>query len=399
MSMTWASQLINRLTRAHPAELSQPTWFQEEARAERFVGLTRVVILTVWLIVTGAVSGSVPVIANLSNVGLGTLWWLWAVAYSAFLLRRRYNSSYKYLSTTVDMLMITLILFVYQFGMGYSTTLKAPAFMAYLVLGFMSAYRYNVALPLYSAALAMIGFGSLVIYFMVTGNIAFGLSLQSYTSPAVSPSVLIFQLAFIGGAGIIGAFYAHNTRQFVDRQVAFEIAIERERQLARTDSLTGLFNRRHFLDLGEHELASTRRYHRPLGLILFDIDLFKQMNDRWGHALGDDILKLVADVARAHLREADVLCRYGGEEFAVLLPDTGALQARVVAERIRTTLEAHDIQTGTDVIHATISLGISEIAPDDDLLALIHRADQAMYAAKRAGRNQTVVATGSEARA
>ncbi len=397
--MPTVSELVNRLTQPHPVELSQSTWFQEEARAERFVGLTRVVLISVWLVVTASVSGLVPPIANLSNLGVGLLWWVWCCLYAVYLHQHPYRAPFKYLSTTVDMVLNTLILFLYHYGMGYSTSLKAPAFMSYLILGFMAAYRYSVVLPLYAGGLAIAGFGGLVWFFTATGTIAFGVSLESYTTPVVSASVLFFQMAFIAAAAVLGALYAYSIRKLVDRQVAYEIAIERERQLARTDALTGLNNRRHFVDLAEHELVSARRYHRPISLCLFDIDHFKQVNDRWGHSLGDEILKHVADIARAHLREADVLGRYGGEEFAVLLPDNGAQPARVVAERIRQTIADHDIETGTGPIRVTISLGIAELGPAEDTLsALIHRADQAMYAAKRAGRNQTVVFTSDMAR-
>ena len=385
--------VVNRFTRAHPDEMGQSTWFQEEARAERFVALTRIVMLTVWLAVTASVAGMVPPIANLSSVGVGAIWWLWCVVYAAIILRRPYRAHYKYVSTTVDMLLNTTILFLYQFGMGYSTTLKAPAFMSYLILGFMAAYRFSVVLPLYAGGLAMAGFGGLVLYFVGTNDIAFGSSLQSYTSPLASPTVLLFQLAFIATAAVLGSLYAHNIRKLVDRQVAYEIAIERERQLARTDDLTGVNNRRHFLDLAAHEVASARRYHRPLALLLFDIDHFKQVNDRWGHPFGDVILVRVAEVVAALLRESDVLARYGGEEFAVLLPDNGAHQAEIVAERIRLAVAALVTEQGSARAAVTVSLGVAELAlPDDTLEALIQRADQALYGAKRAGRNRVVVA-------
>lgn len=385
--------LVRRLTRTHPDELTRSTWFQEEARAERFVALTRVVILSVWLVVTASVSGLVPWIANLSNVGVGAVWWVWCVVYAGFIARRPYRSPYKYVSTTVDMVLNTIILFLYHYGMGYSTTLKAPAFMTYLILGFMAAYRFSVVLPLYAGGLALAGFGGLVAYFVITDNIGFGPSLQSYTSPLVSPTVLVFQMAFIAASAVLGSLYANNIRKLVDRQVAYEIAIERERQLARTDDLTGVHNRRHFLALAEHEVATAKRYKRPLALLLFDIDHFKLVNDRWGHPFGDLILKEVAEAVKPLLRESDVLARYGGEEFAVLLSDSGAQQAAVAAERIRAAVAAHVTEQGSARATVTVSLGVAELAaPDDTLDALIDRADRALYAAKRAGRDRTVVA-------
>jgi len=312
--------LVRRLTRTHPDELTRSTWFQEEARAERFVALTRVVILSVWLVVTASVSGLVPWIANLSNVGVGAVWWVWCVVYAGFIARRPYRSPYKYVSTTVDMVLNTIILFLYHYGMGYSTTLKAPAFMTYLILGFMAAYRFSMVLPLYAGGLALAGFGGLVAYFVITDNIGFGPSLQSYTSPLVSPTVLVFQMAFIAASAVLGSLYANNIRKLVDRQVAYEIAIERERQLARTDDLTGVHNRRHFLALAEHEVATAKRYKRLLALLLFDIDHFKLVNDRWGHPFGDLILKEVAEAVKPLLR--------GREAVAARVGCVGTLRRR-----------------------------------------------------------------------
>lgn len=169
-------------------------------------------------------------------------------------------------------------------------------------------------------------------------------------------------------------------------------SLERERLLARTDELTGLINRRHFLQLAEFEHAVARRYGRPLAVLLFDIDRFKKMNDSLGHLAGDEILKVVARRAGEQMRSADVLARYGGEEFIVLAPDSTADSAAVIAERIRNVIAASVIQTGTGTAAVTISIGVGEMQTKSDTFEdLIRRADRALYAAKAAGRNRTVV--------
>lgn len=171
-----------------------------------------------------------------------------------------------------------------------------------------------------------------------------------------------------------------------------EVALARERVLAREDPLTGITNRRQFFELGSHEVSVALRYGHPLALILLDVDDFKRMNDTFGHRAGDDLLQRVARVAREHLRDADLFARYGGDEFVVLLPNTHAAEAAVVAERLRADLAGQGTVLTEGTLIVTISSGIAELLPADDTLgALIHRADMALYEAKESGRNRTAV--------
>jgi len=172
----------------------------------------------------------------------------------------------------------------------------------------------------------------------------------------------------------------------------------REQNLARTDALTGVNNRRYWLELAEHEFEVAARYHHPLSVIMFDIDHFKLVNDRFGHVVGDQMLGRVAQVARAALRSADVIGRYGGEESVIALPVTTEPQAYPVAERIRAGVAAIRVPTSEGDAAATLSIGIAEmlLPPPaehldgyDSVEHVIERADEAMYAAKRAGGNRT----------
>jgi diguanylate cyclase (GGDEF)-like protein/PAS domain S-box-containing protein len=174
----------------------------------------------------------------------------------------------------------------------------------------------------------------------------------------------------------------------------------REQQLARTDSLTGVNNRRYWFELAEHEFAVAARYRHPLSVIMFDIDHFKLVNDRFGHAVGDQVLEQVAQAARAALRSTDVIGRYGGEESVIALPVTTAEQAHPVAERIRAGVAAIRLPTPDGDAAVTISIGIAEmmLAPaggrlggDASVEDVSQRADEAMYAAKQAGGNRTAI--------
>lgn len=164
-------------------------------------------------------------------------------------------------------------------------------------------------------------------------------------------------------------------------------------QQAMTDPLTGLGNRRYLQDQAAMEIARAKRSGEPLSLIAIDLDHFKCINDEYGHDVGDLVLQAFASQARELLREGDVLCRMGGEEFAVLLPRTTKAQAMQVAERLRTTLEASPVEVGHEVtedgwLSYTASLGVTLVsAGETSLKPAIKRADQALYAAKEAGRN------------
>jgi diguanylate cyclase len=161
------------------------------------------------------------------------------------------------------------------------------------------------------------------------------------------------------------------------------------RKLATTDPLTRLFNRRHMTQLAKKELSRYERNGYPLSVILLDIDHFKVINDRYGHEAGDYVLKEVARVIKEQLRTQDLIARWGGEEFLVILPDTSIGRAEAGAERIRTGLLAHHWQTpGGEEVELTISAGVSEFRPGDDLNAAINRADRALYRGKNNGRNR-----------
>jgi len=173
-----------------------------------------------------------------------------------------------------------------------------------------------------------------------------------------------------------------------------KIAFEHEKRLAHTDSLTGINNRRHVLELAVHEFEVARRYMQPLSVIMFDLDHFKDVNDTFGHAIGDRMLQCVAKAARSQLRDVDLIGRYGGEEFVIILPVTSAHQAGLLAERIRAGVESLRVETDKGLASVTLSIGIAEMfhAPRDGSVDdMIRRADEALYVAKKAGRNCVVI--------
>jgi diguanylate cyclase (GGDEF)-like protein len=164
-------------------------------------------------------------------------------------------------------------------------------------------------------------------------------------------------------------------------------------QLARTDELTGVNNRRAFVDLGTQALEHARRYNRPLALVMFDIDRFKAINDTLGHSAGDRVLQAIGTELRRVVRVPDIAGRLGGEEFAVLLPETQDSKALAFAERLREDLAALVVPYENATIRFTCSFGVAVLTDDITVLdTLLDRGDGAMYRAKSAGRNRVATA-------
>jgi diguanylate cyclase (GGDEF)-like protein len=162
-------------------------------------------------------------------------------------------------------------------------------------------------------------------------------------------------------------------------------------ELATIDSLTGIYNRRHFMVSAEAEWGRFHRYHRPLSMLMVDIDHFKSINDRYGHAVGDEAIKFVALACKQDLRGSDMVGRVGGEEFALVLPETDRAQAAIVAERIRERVAAQFLSAHKVQFKTTISVGVAEAtASMSGVDALLRAADLALYQAKADGRNRVV---------
>ncbi len=161
-------------------------------------------------------------------------------------------------------------------------------------------------------------------------------------------------------------------------------------QLVTTDTLTGLFNYRYFSQVLATEMQRTQRTGRPTCLIMVDLDHFKAVNDRWGHEGGNVALKTAARVFRQELRQLDIVCRYGGEEFAVIVPQTGLPMAVAIAERIRRSLEQTEVEFGEERFRLTASFGVdSYVFTDrDSTESFVKRVDAWLYKAKEAGRNR-----------
>jgi diguanylate cyclase (GGDEF)-like protein len=185
---------------------------------------------------------------------------------------------------------------------------------------------------------------------------------------------------------------ATSAQRFDAAYRELETANSRLKEFSFKDEITGLYNRRFFTIRLDEEVNRYRRYRRPMAVVLLDLDGFKAVNDRMGHAAGDETLRDVAHVLSKHSRDTNVVCRFGGDEFAVLLVETSGLGARLYADRLRQLIAAYPFAHGCRV---SASFGVASV-PDEDAESseeIVRCADEALYAAKRAGKN-TVCARG-----
>jgi diguanylate cyclase (GGDEF)-like protein len=163
-------------------------------------------------------------------------------------------------------------------------------------------------------------------------------------------------------------------------------------QSALRDPLTGTGNRIAMDQTLQREIEMSRRHQQPLSLLMLDIDHFKHINDTHGHSAGDDVLKAVATSIKEQLRNVDMVFRFGGEEFLILLSNTSREAAAMVGERLRFAVQAHDYTADGNMIELTVSLGCSTLLPGESVESLLRRADSALYVAKREGRNRLAMA-------
>lgn len=209
-------------------------------------------------------------------------------------------------------------------------------------------------------------------------------------------ALIVMLVALIAQLLLDGRESLERERRLVRTAAALREATAQLEKLAATDSLTGLWNRRALFEALGVEFRRAQRYRRSLSVLMIDLDNFKQANDLGGHAFGDYVLSATAKVIREHLRESDMAGRYGGEEFVVILPETDGEHAAPVAEKLRATIEAFEFRTshfpppGDPPQHFTLSSGVASLPlpQNADPDVLMAQADEALFEAKRAGKNR-----------
>jgi len=200
-------------------------------------------------------------------------------------------------------------------------------------------------------------------------------------------SISVSIIEFEGNQALFTALMDITRRKALSQELEY---------LAMTDELTKLYNRRFFLDRCQREFKLWKRYKNPFSILLIDIDHFKQINDNFGHDIGDLALQFIAKALQQFVREVDTVARYGGEEFIILLPQTSAAIAKDIAERLLLKISSSELPIVSTPLKLTVSIGVSEVQPDiKDLNHLLKVVDNALYQAKWQGRNRVVVGNGN----
>ena len=313
-----------------------------------------------WLLIGGLAGMSAAVSRHLMNRAL-PVWHHGLVGVAVLIAPVVLDASTPLRVATMSVVMAVLLL---------------PAALVALRLGWRAEMSFRVvAVMLALASLALWARAGLALYWLRSAPAA--------TEPWVSWSSIIFMLAFMA---VLAAGFG-----FV--LATFERVASQMRELASVDGLTGACNHNTTVSLLAHTMERARREGQPVSFVMLDLDHFKRVNDRHGHAVGDQVLKAVAACTRSRLRGSDVLGRLGGEEFGLVLPATGVNGARHLAEQVRLAVEALELTgDGGQPLRVTLSAGVAEAARADTPETLMHLADKALYQAKQQGRNRVVVA-------
>ncbi len=251
---------------------------------------------------------------------------------------------------------------------------------------------YRVGWPMRSRGLVMVAAGVLPVFFVNVVRVYQGLidgqAQPLFATPALTNAVTLSFTIF--SILVTVGFLSYKLEKTHHRHLRELEDANRRLSLAATlDNLTGLWNRRYFDEMVVAEMAKADRHHLPLSLVIFDVDHFKQINDTHGHQAGDRVLVELSQLARDAMRAGDILVRWGGEEFLLLLPNTGLAGAAVVADKLRTSFASRAIP-GVGVV--TASFGVVAYVEGQTVDGWIRRVDRALYAAKRSGRNRVQAA-------
>ena len=318
------------------------------------------------------IAGSVDVVFFFMFLALGSPVLAWVNVASVIM----YVVAYRALGKRQNRLAIALIW----------AEVVLHACLGIVLIGWESGFHYYllmfipalfVSMQLRNAVLALLGLWS---YYVGLNVLMWYIQPLQPIAPAALLVVNLFNLT------VVFAMFSYLSFFYLKKVTS---AHRKLQEMATTDPLTGLFNRRHMTHLAKKELSRHERSGHPVSFIVLDVDHFKVINDQHGHEAGDYVLTQVARVIKEQLRTQDMVARWGGEEFLVLLPDTTIDDAQIGAERVRQGLLDHEWRVPSgELITLTISAGVSELNRSDDFNSAINRADRALYNSKERGRNR-----------
>jgi diguanylate cyclase (GGDEF)-like protein len=288
------------------------------------------------------------------------------------------NLRFRDPSLTTEMILAAVLTLAYV--MYYAAPARAALSLFYPVALLFGVLRLETARLL---VLALVAFAAHATVLALAGALWAPAAAESWMQLATLAIVLPW-------FAVMGGYVNKLRRRLSDSNRQLKEAADRAEEIAMRDVLTGAYNRRHLLDVLRREISRAQRVGAPLAVCLMDIDHFKRVNDNWGHAAGDAVLRHFATLASTGLRAVDVFGRFGGEEFLLILPDTDAHGAAAVAERIRVAVEQGAFPGVPAGHQLTVTIGVAGRSREETGDALLARADLALYRGKDAGRNRVV---------
>ncbi|MGA9533022.1 MAG: diguanylate cyclase [Anaerolineales bacterium] len=339
-------------------------------------GVAYLIVVTFWLLsvigirLFGTFPASNSLATNILGIGCAGL----TGTIALFLVRRDRIIAAGYLLATTCFAIGTITVLFSPNAIAFtSASMLLGTILAGAIVGGAAGYLYAVSTILVT----------LVGWFSARAYGSGGIGTQD-------PHVAVIFILSVSVTSLATAAILQSLTRQVERTInRLHSQAERLYVLANTDPLTQLANRRNLLNRLQQEFDRARRYHRPLSLLYIDLDGFKGINDQFGHLFGDDVLRGVATAMQGVLRTTDLLARIGGDEFAVLLPETTMKGAENAAEKLRRALSAFSERLGPEVPKLSFCGGISNLSPDDESIeALLRRADEAQYLAKATGKGK-----------
>jgi diguanylate cyclase (GGDEF)-like protein len=298
------------------------------------------------------------------------------VVFFAALFRSGFNQRFADPSLTTEQVGAAILLLAYiMYHAGPARAVFTPFYLVALLFGVL---RLNATRMLALAFLALIAHATMLHFLYFRGP---GVNPRSALAEFVVLAVVLPWFA------VMGAYVNRLRSRLTDSHRELQLAVERIGELAIRDELTGVYNRRYLMEALVREQSRAERLGAPFAVCLIDIDHFKAINDRLGHASGDAVLKHFSGLVPMELRAVDVYGRFGGEEFLIILPGTGSGGAQACAERVRARTEAAVFPGATRV---TVTVGVATYARKEPVSAILARADKALYEGKTAGRNRVV---------
>lgn len=352
--------LLNWLLTPHPDETEQDIWYQEEARAERVANLMRIAFLIFWLPVLISINNAHPPSANFANIGLASIYLLFALALVIYLRRTPYSTHIKYVSITIDIFLTSLMLFLYHYDMGYSTSLKAPPFINYLAVIALAAFRFNSSLAIYGGILASVLYALILGYMLAFQPVEFGTPLELFTTPKINMTYQLIRFGFLIMFSFASVILTLNVQRLVQLRVKeTEIALEEKARRQRTQGLL----ERYFTP----EIARYLTDHpqdmggvlQPVTVVVADLRNFTGLSERIGPAASVELLNTLferlTDIIFAHEGTLD---KFLGDGLLAVFgtpspQDDDALRAvsaaQEMAQAVKDSSSEYDLSLGVGV--------------------------------------------------